>query len=302
MSRQQKKGIDYFPFDVDFFSDRKIKELRGKYGADGLTLYLYLLCQIYKDEGYYLQLDDGYDYVISADLGMESEKIGQILNFLCRRSLFDDKLFTSDKVLTSHGIQMRFQECVKTRAQKKEIAVNKSFWILKNEETKSYIKVTHFSDNSEIKGHLSEKKEHLSMEKCHKVKESKVKESKVKYISMLPQIVEAWNGLAAYGVPKILSLSDKRKKALEKLLDEHGVENVFKAINSIPESDFLLGKTGNWKIDFDFFLRPDKFLKIVEGGYCGTCSKNEQVGKGNYDKRQYDDALLDSFVNRGIDE
>lgn len=177
MARPQKRGIDYFSFDVGFFDDRKIRELRGKFGSDGITVYIYLLCLIYKENGYYAELDDGFDYVASADLNMDSEKIGQIINFLCKRSLFDDKLFTSDKVLTSHGIQLRFQEAVKTRAAKKEILVNK-FWLLSEDETQSYIKCTNFQDLSKNNYSYSEKNDSLSMEKPHKEKKSKVKKSK----------------------------------------------------------------------------------------------------------------------------
>ena len=101
----------------------------------------------------------------------------QVLNFLLERSLFDSKLFQSDKVLTSAGIQKRYQEAVKTRASKKAIIVGK-YWLLKEEETASYIKVTLFEDKSEINKHKSEINPNLSIEKTHKVKESKVKENK----------------------------------------------------------------------------------------------------------------------------
>ena len=56
MARPQKEGLEYFSLDVDFFSDRKIKILKGRFGADGITYYLYLLCEIYKGHGYYLDV------------------------------------------------------------------------------------------------------------------------------------------------------------------------------------------------------------------------------------------------------
>ena len=188
MARPQKKGIDYFSFDVGFFDDRKIRELRGKFGSDGITVYIYLLCLIYKENGYYAELDDGFDYVASADLNMDSEKIGQIINFLCKRSLFDDKLFTSDKVLTSHGIQLRFQEAVKTRAAKKEILVNK-FWLLSEDETQGYIKCTNFQDLSKNNYSYSVKNNSLSTEKNHKAKKSKVNENKADESNVLSAAV-----------------------------------------------------------------------------------------------------------------
>lgn len=52
MARRRQEGNFFFRLDVDFFSDRKIKILKARYGANGITLYIYLLCEIYK-AGYY---------------------------------------------------------------------------------------------------------------------------------------------------------------------------------------------------------------------------------------------------------
>lgn len=100
MARRRQEGNLFFRLDVDFFSDRKVKILKARYGADGITLYLYLLCEIYKT-GYYLKIDRDFEYIVSDDLNMESNKVKQVLNFLLERSLFDNTLFQSDKVLTS---------------------------------------------------------------------------------------------------------------------------------------------------------------------------------------------------------
>ena len=107
MARPIKKGLEYFPFDVGFFSDKKIKILKSRYGADGIVIYQYLLCEIYKENGYYLIVDDDYEYIISDDLNMEINKVKQVINFLLERSLFNYKLFQSDKVLTSTGIRKK---------------------------------------------------------------------------------------------------------------------------------------------------------------------------------------------------
>ena len=105
MARPQKEGLAYFSLDVDFFSDRKVKILKGRFGADGITYYLYLLCEIYKGHGYYLEVDEDFDYITSSELGMSHAKIGQMRKFLLERSLFDNKLFQSDTILTSTSIQ-----------------------------------------------------------------------------------------------------------------------------------------------------------------------------------------------------
>lgn len=136
-----KDGRKFFYFSSSFFADRKIKILKARYGADGMILYIYLLCEIYREEGYFLSYDDDCKYIIAAELCMSYEKIGQILNFLLERSLFDDTLFQSDKVLTSREIQATFQEAVKTKALKNPVAVRERLWLLEKNETAAYIQV-----------------------------------------------------------------------------------------------------------------------------------------------------------------
>lgn len=178
MARPQKKGLDYFPFDIDFFDDVKIKIVRAKFGSDGVLLYIYLLCTIYKN-GFYIVCDDDFRYVISDDLGMSEDKIGQMLSFFLKRSLFDDTLFKADKILTSTGIQRRFQEAVKQRASKNPVQVSEKLWLISKNETMSFIKVCPVGGYSENNEDYSENNPPLFREKVHKVKESKVNKSKV---------------------------------------------------------------------------------------------------------------------------
>ena len=148
MARPQKKGFDYFSFDVDFFSDRAIKILRSRYGADGMIIYLYLLCEIYKD-GFYCRIDDDFYFIIADDLNMSVDKIRQVISFLAERSLLDSTLFRTDAVLTSCGIQRRWQAMVKDRALKTPPVIEVKYWLLSQAETESYLYASlGFSDNN----------------------------------------------------------------------------------------------------------------------------------------------------------
>lgn len=175
MGRLRKEGNEFFSFDADFFSDRKIKILKARYGADGITLYIYLLCEIYKN-GFYLKLDEDFEFIVSDDLNMNSVKVKQVLNFLLERSLFDNTLFQSDKVLTSTGIQRRYQLMVKSRAMKNPITVER-YWLLSEEETETFIKVNSFLNNSKNNEDNS-KKNNLNSEK-NDTKEKKGKEKNI---------------------------------------------------------------------------------------------------------------------------
>ncbi len=177
MARPKKSGLDYFPFDVDFFSNKKIKILKSRYGTNGVIIYIYLLCEIYKN-GYYVIWDEDYKYIIADELNLTDGLIEQVLKFLVKRSLLCSILFNSDTILTSPGIQSRFQEAVKPRASKSPVSVIKELWLLTKEKTQGFIKVISFKGFSENNSSFSEN--NSSFSENNSVKESKVKERKVK--------------------------------------------------------------------------------------------------------------------------
>lgn len=172
MSRTQSQGIEYFPFAVDFFSDNKVKILKARYGADGIMIYMYILCCIYR-EGYYTKVNDDFIFIISDDLHISSETVQQVMTFLLKRSMFNEQLFKSDAILTSDGIQERWQRAIAKRAQMTPIKVS-DYWLLDEADTKPYIKVAHFPDSLAKKDNsLAKKALNLANYPQSKVKESK---------------------------------------------------------------------------------------------------------------------------------
>ncbi len=175
MARPIKEGLDYFPFDVDFFFDRKIKRLRVSYGSDGICVYLYILCQIYGDKGYYVQFDDDLILDISDTLSISENSTRQIVGYLLSRSLLDSTLAQSVKVLSAKSVQRRFQEAKKK--SKRNVFVKAKMWLLKKAETLSFIKVCPDERFSKNNSDFSEKNADKS-EKNY-TKESKGDKSKV---------------------------------------------------------------------------------------------------------------------------
>lgn len=177
MARPKKQGLDYFPFDVDFFSNKKIKILKSRYHTDGVLIYIYLLCEIYKN-GYYIIWDEDYKFIVADDLNLSDGLIEQVIAFLVKRSLLTSILLGSDTALTSPGIQSRFQEAVKPRASKSPVSVIKELWLLTKEKTQGFIKVINLKGFSENNPDNSENNPDNS--ENNSTKESKVKKSKVK--------------------------------------------------------------------------------------------------------------------------
>jgi hypothetical protein len=115
MPRPIKTGLDYFPFDVDFFDDEKIEAISGEFGIKGELVTIRLLCAIYRN-GYYIEWNDILKMKLLKKLsGIGVELLDLIVARLVAWGFFDKSLFDSAKVLTSKGIQARFQEATKRR-------------------------------------------------------------------------------------------------------------------------------------------------------------------------------------------
>lgn len=190
MARPRLKGLLYFPFDIDFFEDNKIRILKARYKSDGVLIYLFLLCEIYR-QGYYIKVDDDFEYIISDELGIDQNKVKQVLNFLLKRSLFDNTLFSLGKVLTSAGIQRRYQLGIKERMRKSRTPLEVGrYWLLNEEDTEPFIKCTLFEDNSgKYKGFSG--KNSLNSEK-NDTKKSKVNNKNNNIAFQHPELEQAF--------------------------------------------------------------------------------------------------------------
>ncbi len=160
MSRTQLKGIEFFSVSSHIFSEREIEVLRARHGNNGFMVYFFLMCEAFKNN-YYIKVDDDFYWLFAKKIDVTENFIRQVLKFLCERSMFDNTLFITDNVLTSSKIQQNYQLAVKTRAKKTNILIEK-YWLLSEEETASYIKVTNFLNTSTKKDDISTKKDDIS--------------------------------------------------------------------------------------------------------------------------------------------
>ena len=128
MARPIKESLSYFPLDSDFFSDRKIRRLLKTFGGKGVTIYIYVLCEVYRQSGYFMQYDRFYIQDISDALGEGFNKnlVSDVINFALNTGLFDKKVFDSNCVLTSAGIQKRYLSAKESSA-KRTFSVNEIF-------------------------------------------------------------------------------------------------------------------------------------------------------------------------------
>ena len=156
MARTIKKGLDYFPFDVDFFQDIRIRKLIKYQGGKAVTVYALLLCTIYKN-GYYAEWDKELPFIISEQSGYTEAYIQEVIDCCMNIGLLSKELFESAKVLTSKGIQERYRRiCTSSRRS----GVIKEYNLLSAEEQETPNSNPQPSDNGRSKQPpASEKKE-----------------------------------------------------------------------------------------------------------------------------------------------
>jgi hypothetical protein len=75
---------------------------------------------------------------------------------------------------------------------------------------------------------------------------------------------------------KIHAMSDKRYKAIEKLLENFSVADFVTVFNNAEASDFLKGHNDRgWKPSFDWMLSENNFVKVLDNNYANrTVTQN----------------------------
>ena len=69
-------------------------------------------------------------------------------------------------------------------------------------------------------------------------------------------------------IKEIRQLTERRKLAIQARARENGKESLMEVIKQAAKSDFLNGRNDRgWVADFDWLMRPNNFVKVLEGNY-----------------------------------
>lgn len=166
MARPLSRGIEYYPLDVDFMNDIKIRKIMKSCGPNSIAIIILLLGNIYGDEGYFMKWDEDVCFLVADAVGAKEVYIKEVLKKCLQVDLFSSELFEKFKIITSKGIQKRFFEITKRR--RRENLINE--YLLVN-VTETGVNVTETIVTEAETGVI------VSKSTQSKVKESKVKKS-----------------------------------------------------------------------------------------------------------------------------
>lgn len=112
MARPPKCGLSYFPIDTGFFDDSKTLEIMDACGAQSISVLIYLLCNIYEKEGYYIRWDNGQSLLTARNLGIKRGAVQEVVDKATQVGFFDSGIYEEFEILTSAGIQRRYYEAI----------------------------------------------------------------------------------------------------------------------------------------------------------------------------------------------
>ena len=216
MARPKAKGVEYFPLDVGFLSDLKIRKIMLSCGASSIAVLIYIFAAIYRDEGYFMNVKDDDIALIALDTNLDTDYVKNVINRACEVGLFSFRIYDNFRVLTSEGIQNRY---LKITERRKSVKINADINLVNVDMMYTETRV----NVAETIVNVAETPVNVYKSTQSKVKESKVKESKEKNTVIQNDVFSTW--LNTFG-----DISSFIKETLEMLTEEYGPEQVVEAI------------------------------------------------------------------------
>lgn len=107
MARPLKQGLDYFPLDVGFLQDMKVRRIIKSCGASAISVLIWLLGSCYRDEGYYIWWTEDLPFIVADEIGVTEGCVQEVVKRALQVGFFDAGMKEKHGILTSAGIQKK---------------------------------------------------------------------------------------------------------------------------------------------------------------------------------------------------
>ena len=259
----------------DFFSSLRIKKLRKLAGGDTyLAIYLKMQLLAMKSDGIlkWSGLEDDFTSELALELDEEPENIKVTLAYLlsCGLAETDDSInYFFPFAVSNVGSESTGAQRVRDyRKKAKEEALNET-------ENNAVTPLLHCNAEKEIEKDTRGKRQEEDIEA-----DVTAPNGAVCRTGDVRRVVEAWNSLGINPIMKITG-SSTRGGMLRARISEYGVDAVVNAIAQINDSSFLKGQNkSGWTVSFDWFVRPNNFLKVMEGRYSDSPHGSQPTHNG----------------------
>ena len=254
----------------DFFQSRKMKKLRKVAGGDTYTIiYLKLQLLSINNDGVieFEGTDEDIFHQLSLDIDEEIDDIKMTVAFCTANDLIEvqeQDLFLNDvpQLIGSETQAAR-------RMRRKRARDNKAIESDTNANNVQALRNDVTDERNNVRSCYTEIEKEIDIERRDKSKRDDE--------AWQAQIMDTWNKLDK-NIPRIQSLNPNtnRYRLIKARINENGMDKVLSAIRSINQSPFLQGYVTDFVINFDWFIKPNNFIKVLEGNYKDKETENKQ--------------------------
>lgn len=113
MGRPTKRGLDYFPLDVDL--DIKLKLIKAEFGIQGFGIVIRLFQNIYGENGYYMEWSQDVALMFADEEKVGGNVVSEVIDACLKRGIFSQEKYDQFSILTSEDIQSKYLEATSRR-------------------------------------------------------------------------------------------------------------------------------------------------------------------------------------------
>ena len=254
-SIKKSKRYYWLKLNNTYFNQLEQKKMRRqKHGKDMQIIYLRMML-LSIDKGGFIYYQGVYDTIeeeLAEEFSEDVELVRDTLKYLSENNMMT--LNENSDCFLPQAVECTGSEC--DSAQRVRSYRERNALQCNNDVTNSNSNVT--SCNTEIEKELESDKEIENR-------------ARVEY----QQIADLYNEICV-SFPRLISLSEARKKAIKARLKQYGVDDFRRMFEMAEGSSFLKGKNDrNWSATFDWMVKDANMAKILDGNYADKQEKEE---------------------------
>lgn len=259
MARPLKQGLDYFPLDVGFLQDMKVRRIIKSCGASAISVLIWLLGSCYRDEGYYIWWTEDLPFIVADEIGVTEGCVQEVVKRALQVGFFDAGMKEKHGILTSAGIQKRFLEVTSRR---KAAFLRRDFALISINVDNNPVNVC----NNSINVYSNEQ----SKVKKRKGKESKEKEEEKNVLSSQDERIQSY-----------ISSNPELKKSIKRWMDMREEKKASVSPTALKKNLTQLKKLSNGNIE-DAVLIVEQSIENQWLGFWPLKKHKRKKSEGSY--------------------
>lgn len=250
----------------DFFSSKRIKKLRRLAGGDTyVIIYLKMQLIAMKHDGIiqYTGLEKTFAEELALDIDEDPENVQVTLAYLLSRGLAEssDNInfffpYAVENVGSETAAAQRMREA-RNKASLPPAAKSANI----SEQCSNNVQKCYTEKETEQEQELDKEQD------SEKETDRTLSEESVCRPKDVRRVFDAWQSLGVQKLRQLPGSSTNAGKMLRARIKDYGIETVLEAIEIVRASDFLMGRVKDFQVTFDWFVRPNNFLNIINGKY-----------------------------------